>query len=168
MVGTVELLVMIVLAVALGQCLAWLVQLVAWRSLLNQVLQLDRRLADRAPFRSFWGKARKKTLRYVRRRPRYRVHCPVLYQSNGVSKNGVVVDMSSEGWRIKGRGHIPVGTMLNLAISIPENTAPIPTSRAVVRWSEGEEFGVSLIALDQRSAVQKRPPSSVPTHLHRK
>ena len=168
MVGTVDLLLLIALAVAIGQCLAWLVQLVAWRSLVKQIVQLNSKMASRAPIRSLWGQTTKKNFRYVRRSTRYQVYCPVLYQIDGEAKNGVVVDMSREGWRIKGRGHISVGTMMSLAISIPENTAPVPITRAVVRWSEGDEFGVSLIALDHASAVQSRSSSSVPSLLRRR
>lgn len=168
MVGTIELLIMIALAVALGQCFAWLVQLVAWRSLVRQILKLNTKMVNRAPLRSFWGETTKKNFRYVNRSVRYQVNCPVLYQINGEAKSGVVVDMSREGWRIKGRGHISVGTVMSLAISIPENTVPVPISRAVVRWSEGEEFGVRLIALNQASAAQSPSNSSVPSLLRRR
>lgn len=164
MIGSVELFIMIALAVVLGQCLAWLVQFVAWRSMATQVVQL-RESVDRAPIRSFWGETTKAHFHSVRRRTRYQVYCPVLYQIDGEVKNGIVVDMSRAGWRIKGRGRISVGTMMSLTISLPGNVAPVQISRGVVRWSEGEEFGISLVALDQGPAVQSWPNSSVPSRL---
>jgi hypothetical protein len=164
MISSVELFILIAIAVVLGQCLAWLVQLVAWRSMVTQVVQL-RKSVDRAPFRSFWAETTKAHFHSVRRRTRYQVYCPVLYQIDGEAKHGIVVDMTRAGWRIKGRGHISVGTVMSLTISLPGNAAPVPISRGVVRWSEGEEFGISLVAFDQGPAVQSWPTSSVPSHL---
>ena len=43
---------------------------------------------------------------------------------------------------------------MSLAISLPGITQPVPISRAIVRWSDGGEFGIGLVALDARPAAQ--------------
>lgn len=153
MISVAELLTVTALAVALAQCVAWLVQMVSSRGLVNQGAEFDLKGSDESVARSFWGETTRAHFHYVRRRTRYQVHCPVLYEIDGESGNGVVVDMSREGWRIRGSGPVPPGTVMCLKVTLPGLAAPVPIFQAAVRWSEGKEFGISLIALDPEPAI---------------
>jgi hypothetical protein len=154
MISFVELLAVTALAVALAQCVARLVRMVPSQMGGTPSVPLTPKAADHAAERSFWGETTRAHFYYVRRRTRYQVNCPVRYEIEGKAENGAVVDMSREGWRIKGGGNAPVGTEMSLTISLPSGVAPATVSRAVVRWSDGTEFGIGLIALDPGSAVE--------------
>lgn len=91
---------------------------------------------------------------HVRRSPRYPVHCPVTYRINDAEGKGVVLNMSREGWRVRGSRSVSKGTEMSLAITVPSLAGPIPILRALVRWSDGMEFGISLMALDPVPATQ--------------
>ena len=91
---------------------------------------------------------------YVRRRYRYAVHCPVQYHGSGQMGDGLVVDMTRDGWRVRGREGMVPGMVLSLNLTIPGAVEAIPISRAVVCWVRGEEFGVKLEVLAPQPAAQ--------------
>ncbi|MDP3089705.1 MAG: PilZ domain-containing protein [Nitrospira sp.] len=91
---------------------------------------------------------------YVRRRYRYEIRCPVRYCINGQIREGVVVDMTREGWRLKGQEALVPGTMLSLDITLPGAASSLPIARAVVRWVEGGECGVKLERMEPEPAAQ--------------
>ena len=154
MISTVELLAILGLAGTLAQCVAWLVQRVSPGRLIPQPAPDGAGRTERSISRSSWGEATRADFHYVRRRPRYVVNCPVMYQLNHEQLAGLVVDVSREGWRIQGTGPVSVGSMISLEISLPGYATPVRISQAVVRWSDGGEFGISLVALDPQPAVQ--------------
>lgn len=92
--------------------------------------------------------------RESRRSPRYPVHCPVTYEANKEMGQGVVLNLSREGWRIRGTLSPPVGAALSLTITVPALEQPIPIAQAVVRWSDRREFGIQLTVLDLTPAAQ--------------
>ncbi len=89
---------------------------------------------------------------YVRRRYRYAVHCPVRYVATGQTGEGVVVDMTREGWRVRGRAGMRTGMVLSMDLSISSPDGVVAVPRAVVRWVHGTEFGVKLEAMDSGPA----------------
>lgn len=91
---------------------------------------------------------------YVRRRYRYEIHCPIRYCLNGQIREGVVVDMTREGWRLKGQEALIPGTMLSLDITLPGAASSLPIACAVVRWVEGGECGVKLERMEKEPAAQ--------------
>lgn len=154
MISIVELLAILSLAGILAQCVAWLIQRVSSGGLMPQAVAGGAGKTERSVARSSWGEATRADFRYIRRRPRYVVNCPVTYQVDHERVEGLVVDMAREGWRIRGNGPVSVGTMMSLGISLPGHPTPVPISQAVVRWSDSEEFGISLVTLDLQPAVQ--------------
>lgn len=100
---------------------------------------------------------------YVRRRYRYAVQCPVQYHSNEHSGQGMVADMTRDGWRIQGQSPMIPGTVLSVNLMLPGVTGGLPIARAVVCWARGTEFGLKLEAMDSRAAAQLREYcSSIP------
>ncbi len=89
-----------------------------------------------------------------RRTPRYAIHCPVVYHMGPEVGQGVAVDVSRNGWRVRGSRSPSVGTALSLDLSVESLPQPIHVAQAVVRWSSGQEFGLQLMALDSLPAVQ--------------
>ncbi len=91
---------------------------------------------------------------YVRRRYRYEIHCPVRYCLNGQIREGVVVDMTREGWRLKGQEALIPGMMLSFDITLPGAASSLSIACAVVRWVEGVECGVKLERTEKEPAAQ--------------
>lgn len=89
---------------------------------------------------------------YVRRRYRYAVHCPVRYVATEQSGEGVVVDMTREGWRVRGQAGMRRGMILTMDLSLSSPDGVVAVPRAVVCWVRGVEFGVKLEAVDSRPA----------------
>jgi len=91
---------------------------------------------------------------YVRRRFRYEIRCPIRYCINGEIREGMVVDMTREGWRLKGQEALVPGMVLSLDVTLPGAASSLPIARAVVRWVEGKECGVKLERMDPEPAAQ--------------
>lgn len=91
---------------------------------------------------------------YVRRRYRYAVQCPVRYCVDGHSGEGFVVDMTREGWRVRGQKGMRPGRVLRLDVMLPGAVGVVSVSRATVCWVRGMEFGVKLEAMDPQPAAQ--------------
>lgn len=91
---------------------------------------------------------------YVRRRYRYEIRCPIRYCINGQIREGIVVDMTREGWRLKGEEALVPGMILSLDVTLPGAASSLPIARAVVRWVEGRECGVKLDRMEPEPAAQ--------------
>ena len=91
---------------------------------------------------------------YVRRRFRYEIRCPIRYCINGEIREGMVVDMTREGWRLKGQESLVPGMVLSFDVTLPGAASSLPIARAVVRWVEGKECGVKLERMDPEPAAQ--------------
>lgn len=91
--------------------------------------------------------------RESRRTPRFLTQCPVTYHDRIAGGQGLVLNMSREGWRVRGTSPVRDRTTLTLSITVPSVDEPIPIKEAVVRWSNGLEFGVQLIDLDPGAAA---------------
>jgi len=91
---------------------------------------------------------------YVRRRYRYEITCPIRYCINGQIREGIGVDMTREGWRLKGQETLAPGMILSLDVMLPGAASSLPIARAVVRWVEGRECGVKLERIEREPAAQ--------------
>ncbi|MEQ1628257.1 MAG: PilZ domain-containing protein [Nitrospira sp.] len=91
---------------------------------------------------------------YVRRRFRYEIRCPIRYCINGEIREGIVVDMTREGWRLKGQEALDPGMILSLDVTLPGADSSLSIARAVVRWVEGRECGVKLERMEPEPAAQ--------------
>jgi hypothetical protein len=91
---------------------------------------------------------------YVRRRYRYEIRCPIRYCINGEIREGIVVDMTREGWRLKGQESLVPGMVLSLDVTLPGAASSLLIARAVVRRVEGKECGLKLERMDPEPAAQ--------------
>lgn len=149
MLSTVELVGVITGALITAQAVAWVLQ----RTLAIPVPSAQARIMR--PAAGMWGETTRAHFHYVRRRTRYRVACPVIYQTSDSSGQGqgMVTDMSRDGWGIQSETSLPAGTVISMKICLPGHAASISIAQAVVRWSEKRECGVSLVALDPAPAA---------------
>lgn len=84
---------------------------------------------------------------------------PVQFRSSFSSVNivggeGALADLSVRGCRIESRIAVKPGTELQLKVHLPNESAPLGVSVAVVRWSRGETFGVEF--MDMKDEEWKR------------
>lgn len=91
---------------------------------------------------------------YVRRRYRYEIRCPIRYCLNGQIREGIVVDMTREGWRLKGQDALAPGMILSFDVTLPGAASSLPIACAVVRWVEGRECGVKLERMELEPAAR--------------
>src|SRR5262250_591686 len=73
------------------------------------------------------------------------VHRRVEYQHARGQGEGMLVDLSLEGCRIKGVPPFPCGTRLRLQLWLPDQAQPVNVELAAVRWVAAEQFGVSYL-----------------------
>ena len=84
---------------------------------------------------------------------------PVQFRSSFSSVNivggeGALADLSVRGCRVESRIAVKPGTELQLKVHLPNESAPLGISVAVVRWSRGETFGVEF--MDMKDEEWKR------------
>lgn len=87
-----------------------------------------------------------------RRGPRHRVTCRIEYVQGDSCSIGTLVDISKEGWRATGRRPVVRGTVLSINVFLPNQPMPIMIDEAVVRWTNGLEFGLKLKEMKPEAA----------------
>jgi PilZ domain len=78
------------------------------------------------------------TIRPYRRFP---VPCAVSYNAGPFQGQGTLWNLSCTGWRFSGDLPLRPGVTLSLTVTLP-NEQRIVLPEAVVRWSQGQEFGI--------------------------
>lgn len=84
---------------------------------------------------------------------------PVTFSSDEIAGEGTVVDMSVGGWRIRVQSDTVVrkGTYLTLRMTPPDNDPTVmEVPLAVVRWSEGGEFGLEYLVIGAEAQQRLR------------
>jgi PilZ domain len=85
---------------------------------------------------------------------------------------GMLIDMSRQGWRARGTQPVARGTALSVQVYFSAASQPITIEEAMVRWTEGLEFGVELTRLSPESAamlsdyLSAHYPATEPAHLY--
>jgi hypothetical protein len=149
-----ELLGIMGLAMAATYLAAWSTD-VNWRRGLTRIAGDSSHSVSKREFRdAYVSETIPAYFQYVRRRHRYAVHCPVRYCVTGQNGEGLVVDMTREGWRVRGQGGLRLGMAVSMELTLPGAAGVVPVSRAVVCWVNGTEFGVKLEAMDPLPAVE--------------
>jgi hypothetical protein len=69
-------------------------------------------------------------------------------------RQGVVRDLSLNGFRIEGQSGLPQNTMVMLRLWLPDQEGYIDIDQAVVRWVNEREFGVQIIALPNEADLR--------------
>ena len=85
-----------------------------------------------------------------RKHPRFAVQLPIAFSGDAISGDGTVIDIPKGGWQVtvaSAQG-VPAGTDLALRIALPDHAAPMEVTLAVVRWSQGQKFGLEFLRME--------------------
>lgn len=77
--------------------------------------------------------------------------CPSCYFTSRSFRQGVVRDLSLNGFRIEGQSGLPRNTIVMVRLWLPGQEDSIDVDQAVVRWVNEREFGVQIIALSNQA-----------------
>ena len=89
--------------------------------------------------------------RYGKRR---QVSFRIEYVIDQVRHQGRLLDMSQSGWRAQGASAVARGTAMQVQILCSEAGRCIAIEEAVVRWTDGLEFGVEVTRISPESAAE--------------
>ncbi len=94
----------------------------------------------------------------LRGSPRYLVGFHSSFSSAEISGAGVGLELSVRGCRISSPTRVTRGTELQLHLVLPENDhhSFVEVERAVVQWTEGNEFGVEFLQLTTEATERIR------------
>lgn len=84
---------------------------------------------------------------------RHLISSQIEYRVGGQRHEGLLIDMSRHGWHASGDQPLAKGTIMTVQVWFPDASQPITIEEAVVRWTEGLEFGVELIRISPASAA---------------
>ena len=85
---------------------------------------------------------------------RHTVSCPIEYILDKIRYEGMLVDMSHQGWRAQGKRPVAKGTAMTVEILCSNPAHLITIAEAVVRWTDGLEFGVEVTDISPDSAAR--------------
>jgi hypothetical protein len=113
----------------------------------NQVYSLAH-LPSTAPVRTTF---------HVRSFRRFSIQCSVYYSSDEVEGTGIVWNLSLNGWRVDGTYPVDPGTVVTLCVFLPGQHPTVFIDRATVRWSRGQEFGISVTSIkaDEQARLEQ-------------
>ena len=83
-----------------------------------------------------------------RKHTRYRVEYIGLFSGERTSAQGVILDLSSAGCRARSEDTFNIGELLGVLIDVPRYKHPLYVTFAVVRWSNGREFGMEFTQME--------------------
>ena len=84
---------------------------------------------------------------------RHAVICQIEYVLGTTRHEGMLVDMSQRGWRAQGRQPVPKGSTMMVHI-LTDPIHGITIEEALVRWTDGLEFGVEVMRISPDSAAR--------------
>ena len=84
---------------------------------------------------------------HVRSFRRFPVQCSVYYSSDEFQGTGIAWNLSLNGWRVDGTHSVEPGMVVTLCVFLPGPHPTVFIDRATVRWSRGQEFGISVTSI---------------------
>ena len=81
---------------------------------------------------------------------RFPVCCPVTYSAGLREGNGIVWNLSLNGWRLSGDLWLRVGQTCPLTVHLP-NQLNLFVAGAIVRWVRGQEYGLETLVADKQA-----------------
>lgn len=63
----------------------------------------------------------------------------------GLLGKGVAINLSVKGWRVLGDAPVRPGQWLVFRLDLRKGESPLEIPRAIVRWTDGTEFGVEWL-----------------------
>jgi hypothetical protein len=85
---------------------------------------------------------------------RHAMSCRIEYILDKTRHEGMLVDMSQRGWRAHGSQTVAKGTAMMVEILCADPAQRITIEEALVRWTDGLEFGVEVIRISPDSAAR--------------
>jgi hypothetical protein len=106
--------------------------------------------------------------------PRCRMRVPVGYpasiQSDTGAGEGVLLDLSPTGCRMRSDIALNEGAYLALQIAISQGRTPLAVEVSIVRWCKDGHFGVEFLRYSQgarervTNLLAALPPTEIPAH----
>jgi hypothetical protein len=81
---------------------------------------------------------------------RFPVCCPVTYHAGLIEGQGIVWNLSVNGWRLSGDVPLRVGQTCPLTVNLP-NQQSLFVAAAIVRWVRGKEYGVETLVVEKQT-----------------
>ncbi len=89
-----------------------------------------------------------KNVAQSRSRPRVPVDYPASFTGDDVSGHGTVTNLTLAGGEVKSDMQLPLGTRVSLHVRPPGARPSIVIALAIVRWKEGERFGLEFVRFE--------------------
>jgi PilZ domain len=104
----------------------------------------------------------------ARYKERIRLKATVNFTNGSRTGEGRVLDLTSPGCLIESSITFQKGQSLQLKISLPGHKLPLMVKLGVVRWTNGKQFGVEFIKMDEshRIALNRYMAEHLPTLPH--
>ena len=83
-----------------------------------------------------------------RSRRRVQVDYPASFSGDEGSGHGTVTNLTIAGCEIESLVQLPIGAGLSLHVQTPEARPPIVISLAIVRWKNGDRFGLEFVRFE--------------------
>lgn len=83
-----------------------------------------------------------------RSRPRVEVDYPILFTGDQGSGHGTLKNLTIAGGEIESHVHLPLGAHLCLKVEPSGARPPIVIALAVVRWEQGDRFGLEFVRFE--------------------
>ena len=81
---------------------------------------------------------------------RFPVCCPVTYHAGLCEGQGIVWNLSVNGWRLSGDVPLRVGQTCFLTVHLP-NQLSLFVAGAIVRWVRDQEYGLETLVVDRQT-----------------
>jgi PilZ domain-containing protein len=82
-----------------------------------------------------------------RKHARYLVEYAGSFLGEGITTTGVIINLSLAGCRVYSERTIGRGELLRMLIDVPRYKTPLQVDLAMVRWSNGQEFGMEFLGV---------------------
>lgn len=82
-----------------------------------------------------------------RKHARYPVEYAGSFLGDGITATGVILNLSVAGCRAHSERTIGRGELLRVLIDVPRYETPLQMELAMVRWSNGQEFGLEFFGV---------------------
>lgn len=80
-----------------------------------------------------------------RSKPRVDVMFPVQFLGDAAIGRGMLVNLSGPGCAVTSKTPMAIGSYVSLQIKIPRRPDPLVIAVALVRWAQGDQFGLEFI-----------------------
>src|SRR3712207_2290186 len=97
------------------------------------------------------------TMQKDRRGRRLELSCRMFFfGADDFEGEATLVDLSTSGCKASSAIELHTGTLLKISLFLPDHRSPLRVEQAIVRWVDGQEFGLEFtsIRLAQRERLR--------------